>query len=116
LNRNPYNFPYISSCVDSSFNGPCKDSKNPVPCGDYTCRSTYVECLRALNELEFKRNELFKQLQLLPNMGPTAHTSDSNIAMLENGMWVYDQDGIMIKRAKVEKLPEYKQTEVSWRL
>ena len=29
---------------------------------------------------------------------------------------VYDQDGIVIKKAKVEKLPEYNQAEVSWRL
>ncbi|XP_070556270.1 uncharacterized protein [Ptychodera flava] len=53
---NPYNFPYISNCVGSDFSGPCYDPKYPVPCGDHTCRSTYVECLRALSDLELKKN------------------------------------------------------------
>lgn len=50
---NPYNFPFVSDCVSSpSFTGPCKESQNPVPCGDGTCRSDYVSCLRALSEKE----------------------------------------------------------------
>jgi len=47
---NPYGFPFVSDCVGSSFTGPCKDSKAPVPCGDGTCRSDYVTCLRALSD------------------------------------------------------------------
>jgi hypothetical protein len=29
-----------------------KDPGRPVPCGDHTCRTTYVECLRAIYALE----------------------------------------------------------------
>jgi hypothetical protein len=48
---NPYNFPYVSECVGASeFTGPCKDSAFPVPCGDGTCKSDYISCLRALSE------------------------------------------------------------------
>ncbi|KAA0147510.1 hypothetical protein FNF31_07572 [Cafeteria roenbergensis] len=48
---NPYNFPYVSECVQSpDFSGPCKDSKVPVPCGDGRCHSDYVSCLRSMAE------------------------------------------------------------------
>jgi len=47
---NPYNFPFVSDCVGGGgFSGPCKDSRAPVPCGDGSCRSDYVSCLRALS-------------------------------------------------------------------
>lgn len=50
---NPYNFPFVSDCVASSGVPPqCKDSARPVPCGDGTCRSDYVSCLRAMSEGE----------------------------------------------------------------
>lgn len=51
---NPYNFPFVSECVGPSdaANGPCKESSAPVPCGDGTCRSDYVACLRALSDSE----------------------------------------------------------------
>ena len=35
-----------------TFTGPCKDSATPVPCGDGTCRSDYVSCLRAMSVRE----------------------------------------------------------------
>ena len=47
---NPYNFPFVSDCVDSSFRGPCKESRLPVPCGDGTCRSDFIACLRAMSK------------------------------------------------------------------
>ena len=50
---NPYNFPFVSDCVGgSSFSGPCKDSATPVACGDGTCKSDYVSCLRSLSHSE----------------------------------------------------------------
>jgi hypothetical protein len=50
---NPYNFPFVSDCVGSSFSSSnCKDSAAPVPCGDGTCRSDYVTCLRALSDAD----------------------------------------------------------------
>jgi hypothetical protein len=53
---NPYNFPFVSDCVAStSSNGPCKESETPVPCGDGTCRSDYVTCLRALSDAERRK-------------------------------------------------------------
>lgn len=45
---------HLSGCVSSAFTGPCKDPFKTVPCGDHTCRSTYVECLRAIYDLEQK--------------------------------------------------------------
>ena len=48
---NPYNFPFISECVKSEdFKGPCQDPAAPVPCGDGTCKSDYITCLRALTD------------------------------------------------------------------
>jgi hypothetical protein len=52
--RNVYGFPLVSECVGSSFIGPCKNMSLPVPCGDGTCRSDYVDCLRAMSRLELK--------------------------------------------------------------
>eukprot|EP00802_Teleaulax_amphioxeia_P005385 Tamp_05389.p1 GENE.Tamp_05389~~Tamp_05389.p1 ORF type:complete len:825 (-),score=116.94 Tamp_05389:513-2654(-) len=49
---NQYGIPYISDCVGSDFRGPCLSSSLPVPCGDRTCRSTFVECLAALMQQE----------------------------------------------------------------
>ena len=38
----------------------CKDSRFPTPCGDDTCRPTYIDCLRALNDKEKQRNDQIK--------------------------------------------------------
>ncbi|XP_050400910.1 uncharacterized protein LOC126817803 isoform X2 [Patella vulgata] len=48
--KNEYGFKYIAECVGSSFIGPCKDPRYPVPCGDKTCQSTYIDCLRSLQD------------------------------------------------------------------
>jgi hypothetical protein len=43
----------VSDCVGSSFSSSnCKDTAKPVPCGDGTCRSNYVACLRAISDGE----------------------------------------------------------------
>lgn len=49
---NPYGFPFVSECVggQQDFTGPCKDSAFPVPCGDGTCKSDYVSCLRSISD------------------------------------------------------------------
>ena len=49
---NQYGIPYVSDCVASDFTGPCRSSALPIPCGDRTCRSTFVDCLRALLRIE----------------------------------------------------------------
>jgi hypothetical protein len=50
---NPYGFPFVSECVGGgSFSGPCSDSRAPVPCGDGTCHSDYVSCLRSISAQE----------------------------------------------------------------
>ncbi|XP_071485667.1 uncharacterized protein [Diadema antillarum] len=54
--RNPYNIELISHCVGSDFNGPCTDERYPVACADRTCRSTFIDCLRALGDLEQKHS------------------------------------------------------------
>ena len=52
-----YGFPFVSDCVGSSYIGPCKNNSLPVPCGDGTCRSDFVDCLRAMSLLEIKPKE-----------------------------------------------------------
>ena len=48
---------HIAECVSSSFDGPCDNPAKPVPCGDKTCRHTYVDCLKALYALEMKERD-----------------------------------------------------------
>lgn len=50
--KNEYGLPFVSDCVGSEFNGPCPDPRLPVPCGDGTCHSDYISCLRSLAKLE----------------------------------------------------------------
>ena len=38
---NEFGISFISHCVRSDFGGPCKESRYPVPCGDYSCRESY---------------------------------------------------------------------------
>lgn len=47
-----YNFEVISECVNSQFKGPCKDLNYPIACGDGTCQSDYVSCLRSIDRKE----------------------------------------------------------------
>ena len=47
-----YNFEVISECVQSKFKGPCKDYNYPIACGDGTCQSDYVSCLRSIDKKE----------------------------------------------------------------
>lgn len=61
---NPYNFPFVSECVGPGGGAgggglpapppdlKCSDSRAPVPCGDGTCHSDYVSCLRSLSRTE----------------------------------------------------------------
>ena len=49
-----YNFQIISDCVESRFKGPCRDTKYPIACGDGTCQSDYVSCLRQIDEKKTK--------------------------------------------------------------
>lgn len=39
--RNEFGLSFISHCVRSNFDGPCKESRYPVPCGDFSCRESY---------------------------------------------------------------------------
>eukprot|EP01052_Picozoa_sp_SAG31_P032991 SAG31_NODE_3675_length_3998_cov_2.494229_2_plen_106_part_00 len=48
---------HIAECVSSSFDGPCDNPAKPVPCGDKTCRHTYVDCLKALYALEMTERD-----------------------------------------------------------
>jgi hypothetical protein len=51
--KNEYGVGYVSHCVQSSFNGPCTESRYPVPCGDQSCRESYPACLLAMRKLEY---------------------------------------------------------------
>ena len=45
-----YNFNLISDCVSSKFNDNCRDPKTPISCGDGTCKTDYISCLRDIDE------------------------------------------------------------------
>ena len=52
-----YGFSLISNCVGSDFRGPCDDHSKPVPCGDGTCHSDYISCLRAISKKQLIGND-----------------------------------------------------------
>lgn len=44
-----YNFGVISDCISSKFNDQCTDPTAPIACGDGTCKTDYISCLRDIN-------------------------------------------------------------------
>ncbi|KJE94967.1 hypothetical protein CAOG_05503 [Capsaspora owczarzaki ATCC 30864] len=100
--KNQYGFPFISHCVGDNavFSGPCTDSKFPVACGDGSCKSTYIECLRSLALLEnsrdaFQRNEFDAFLS-----GTTNRATEQGLAVDGVGaggvdVWTFDKSGIV---------------------
>ena len=44
-----YNFGVISDCVSSKFDNHCTDPAAPIACGDGTCKTDYISCLRDMN-------------------------------------------------------------------
>ena len=50
---NQYGIAFVSHCVGSQYKGPCEDIHYPVPCADRTCKATYIDCLRAMSEMEW---------------------------------------------------------------
>ena len=97
----PYNFPHVSECVGSWFEGPCDDSARPVPCGDGTCHTDYISCLRSLSDkvMEKKRKES-EEL----DGGDSSHDGDGFSSFLRGasrgessegfeGEWSYDSRG-----------------------
>ena len=71
---NQYGIPYISDCVGSDFRGPCLSSELPVPCGDRTCRSTFVECLAALMDEDASKHSV-------PRMGVIAGAKALHVSL-----------------------------------
>ena len=63
---NPYNFPFMSDCVRSDFEGPCSSVALPIPCGDGTCRANYIDCLQALLDYEARRHVAATSASLSP--------------------------------------------------
>jgi len=54
-----YNIAFISDCIGSELGRKitCPDLKNPVPCGDGSCHSDYISCLRVrINTIHNKKN------------------------------------------------------------
>ena len=52
-----YNFPYLADCTGSSSRRCFKTPDTPVACADGSCRSSFVECLRAIQQLEREMEE-----------------------------------------------------------
>ena len=65
--------PVIGDCVNSSTKVICKDPENPVPCADDNCYPSFVDCLRALSELEENFIQNFNQSFNVPT------TNNNNI-------------------------------------
>mgnify|MGYP007044696272 CR=1 FL=1 len=116
---NGYNFPFISDCVWSDFNGkpcvvtcwcgrggsfvvgetllimdllrmtslvgPCDDSAYPVPCGDGTCHSDYISCLRALTAMKKRKAK---------EDGGASELSQAMQEILKSSEWAYDENGL----------------------
>ena len=58
--KNQYGFPFISHCVGLEYGSKdapkkCTDSRFSTPCGDGTCKATYVDCLGALVDRDAQR-------------------------------------------------------------
>ena len=103
---NPYNFPFVSDCVGSQFRGPCKDPVFPVPCGDGTCQTDYVACLRAMSKKELARSSRHKSHRgptalkdvLAPaalGLGDGGAPSTAKPKHLRSGEWRFDRTGLV---------------------
>jgi len=51
--NNEFGVAWVSHCVRSQFNGPCPESRYPIPCGDESCRESFPACLLAIRKLEY---------------------------------------------------------------
>ncbi|EGD80112.1 hypothetical protein PTSG_10386 [Salpingoeca rosetta] len=79
--RNNYNIPFVSHCVRSQYQGPCEDDRYPVPCGDRTCRESYLQCLQAIHDLDVKHERMREReaaLGLLSGGGSRSSSSSSS--------------------------------------
>ena len=91
--HNSYGFPHINSCVggkvktDFVRNGgkKCDESNAPVPCGDGSCQSDYIKCLKVLSSLERS-----KRKRALPKV-----TKSSLMDMWHRKEWTFSNKGIV---------------------
>lgn len=115
--KNEYGISFVSHCVASKFNGPCPESRYPVPCGDETCRESYPACLLAMREIEVdaQREKAAKPTQLA-KLFEASHMDESQLEQMfakagdgavdmkkwlgkkhkhhgEDGAWTYDRGG-----------------------
>ncbi|XP_071119311.1 uncharacterized protein [Haliotis cracherodii] len=81
--KTPYGFNLVSRCVGSDFKGPCTDTKYPVPCGDHTCRATYIDCLQALQAFEQGRSTGLQQ----------ESAKRQKVEDIESMQWRFDEKG-----------------------
>ena len=84
----PYNFPYISDCVGSTFTGPCDDPAAPVPCGDGTCTTDYIHCLKSM--------VLWKKRQKGARSDVLRRRENAIRRIAETGEWEYGESGARI--------------------
>ncbi|XP_005110315.2 uncharacterized protein LOC101864487 [Aplysia californica] len=74
--------PGIASCVRSQFGGPCNDSRYPVPCGDKSCRSTYIECLQVMQR-KVKNKDTAKSVE-----------QSSHVRKASSEVWGFGNNGM----------------------
>jgi hypothetical protein len=97
--HNDYGFPHINSCVGGKIKNDfvshggkkCKESNAPVPCGDGTCRSDYISCLKVLSKLERKH-----QKQTGPGTAKSSAAALMNIWRTHE--WTFGQKGLRLPK------------------
>ena len=96
--HNSYGFPHINSCVGGKIktdfvrNGgkKCEESNAPVPCGDGSCQSDYISCLKVLSKMERT-----KRKRAAPKI-----TKSSLLEMWRKKEWTFSNKGVVKKRMR----------------
>lgn len=82
----------------------------PVPCGDKTCRATYVECLQAMQELDYRQSALHAQhLIINSEKGYISSASKSALSPLQmlNGNFLTNNAASSELQLTYDKVGDY---------
>ena len=109
-----YGFPYIADCIGSDFRGPCKNASAPVPCGDGTCRSDFVDCLRSLSRLELRTQALQQEKQQRQEQqgqeqqdgAPGGVSQADSVPEWLRGAWTFDGKGVLKDGERRQEAPQ----------
>ena len=68
----------------------CEESNAPVPCGDGSCQSDYISCLKVLSKMERT-----KRKRAAPKI-----TKSSLLEMWRKKEWTFSNKGVVKKRMR----------------